>query len=326
MGQLSDYGVDEYGKQIVEIITLDGQRLGYNGDNVYSLEGYDVGEYIYVTEVYYDDKVTREVDNYKACRTEVLKRELQSDMQINVSKEICGKVVDFGCAYKNKEKSHFIVLEDNKYRIKPEVLEIKQAFCRKNEISLYGLDKEVCGEIVSFGSAKFDELKEDGRVSYYIDMKTQSGIKRVWGIDLERLVTEQSLSIGDNVYLAKVGYTRIKSPNDKYEKSMNRFDCIKLDQEQMKHQRELMRSMYTRYWNKGFGELIENGKIVRNEQLYLAKVGEIKEKIIDKATKQVKEIIRDKFDVAKVGVDIDRRAVIKIKEQQQILVQDELQR
>ncbi|MBY0379150.1 MAG: relaxase/mobilization nuclease domain-containing protein [Burkholderiales bacterium] len=326
VGQLTDYAVDEQGKAFVEITTLDGQTIKYACDNVYAMDGYDVGDYIYLTEVYYDEKITREVDNYKAYKPDELKQKLQSDMQINVSKEICGKVVDFGTGYKNKEKSYFIVLEDNKYRIKSEVLELKKEFCRKNEMALYGLDKEVCGEIVTFGSAKFDESKEDGRVSYYIDIKLQAGVKRVWGNDLERLMEEQSLFIGDNIYLAKVGYTRIQSPNDKYEKSMNRFDCIKLNKEQMEHQREFTKSIYTRYWNTGFCDLIKENKIIKNEPLYIAKVGGIKEKLIDKKTNEIKEVVRDRFDVAKVGANIDRRAVTKIKEQQQILAQNELER
>ena len=48
--------------------------------------------------------------------------------------------------------------------------------------------------------------------------------------------------------------------------------------------------------------------------MYLAKVGDVKNKIIDKQTKEEKEIVRDKFDVTRVGMDLDQRAIERINQ------------
>jgi hypothetical protein len=62
----------------------------------------------------------------------------------------------------------------------------------------------ITGKLVSHGPAPYndDPKKEE---SYFVELETRTGTRKVWGIDLERAINESGVSSGENITVEKLG-------------------------------------------------------------------------------------------------------------------------
>ncbi|MBZ9559089.1 MULTISPECIES: hypothetical protein [unclassified Modicisalibacter] len=67
------------------------------------------------------------------------------------------------------------------------------------------------GEILALGSAPF-EFDEANRLSYYITLRSATGERTLWGVDLERVAHEADLTIGETVELEFLGKKPVVVP------------------------------------------------------------------------------------------------------------------
>jgi hypothetical protein len=62
----------------------------------------------------------------------------------------------------------------------------------------------ITGKLVSHGPAPYndDPKKEE---SYFVELETRTGTRKVWGVDLERAINESGVSSGENITVEKLG-------------------------------------------------------------------------------------------------------------------------
>ncbi|MBP9741729.1 MAG: relaxase/mobilization nuclease domain-containing protein [Burkholderiales bacterium] len=252
--------------------------------------------------------------------------------QEELSKEVSGRVIDFGTGQYKGTQSSFIVMENANLRVNNKVLVQKEEFCRKHKVAIYNLEKEVVGKVIDFGVSAFQGNEIKNSKSFYLELMTSYGVRKIWGKDIERMLTDNNISKNDNIYMAKIGHN--KSAYVGSSKVMYKYECMKLSEAQMANANDYIAPLYCRYWNSQFKELIDNKLIVKNEYVYFAKVGEhtnvkhdkknnfmttpitldiIKPEI--RESQQVSEEVKsDKFDAVLIGKNINGRAIRLINE------------
>ena len=191
---------------------------------------------------------------------------------VDLSKEVTGKVIKYGHGVFKGQESSFILLEENTRKIDPVALKIKEDFCAKNNIALADLEKQVAGTVIEIGEAKFTDSAKD--VTSFIKFSTIMGDKILWGNDLSRMVDEENIGIGDKLYVAQIGQIDVSKPEDKESKLRNAFACRHLEDPELEKSAALTSGLYTKYWNKGYKDLIDAGKVELNETMYIAKTNE----------------------------------------------------
>lgn len=214
-------------------------------------------------------------------------------------KEIIGTVVSFGHGLNKGQMSSYITLEEkNIRRISPEILDFKTKFCEKNNVALYNLEKHNVGIVLEHGIGKFNPKNEKEKENYYVKLQTPFGERTVWGIDLERLANEGSISTGMNIYLAKVREQTIASDDNRKKPSLiNVFDAVEIPDVLQDKSRELLFDNYNKYWNKDFKELIDSNAIEKNKMFYVGKTGE---------SVEVKEIVQNNFVIKAINLELVR--------------------
>lgn len=79
------------------------------------------------------------------------------------------------------------------------VEKVKQRFVESNTI---------VGKVIGMGAAPY--LHKDGNNdSFYVDLKTATGDKKVWGVKLEELATKGFINKGDHIALERVGKEQV---------------------------------------------------------------------------------------------------------------------
>lgn len=210
-------------------------------------------------------------------------------------KEIIGNVVTFGHGLHKGEQSSFILLEEkNTRKASKETLEFKTSFCEKNNIALYALDKQSVGTVIEHGVGKFNPKNEKEKNNYFVKINTPFGERTIWGIDLERLANNGNISVGAEVYLAKVGEQVITDSISKKSRLMNVFDAIEIPNELKSKTRELLYDNYNKYWNKDFKDLIDSNAIEKNKTYYIGKTGD---------SLEIKEVTQNKFVIKPIDLE-----------------------
>lgn len=240
----------------------------------------------------------------KEAKKELIETDIKAAKQeiahegIDLTKEVTGKVVKCGHGVFKGQESSFILLEENTRKIDPAILKIKEEFCAKNSVTLADLEKQVAGTVLEIGAAKFNDKAKE--VTSFIKFSTIMGEKTLWGNDLARMVDEGNISVGDKLYVAQIGQVDVSKPEDKDPKLRNAFACRGLDDSELEKSAALTSGLYTKYWNTGYKELIDAGKVEVGQTMYIAKTKEDLE-LQDYKVKDfmVKEVPLDKLQLEK---------------------------
>lgn len=70
----------------------------------------------------------------------------------------------------------------------------------------------VKGELLSYGFAPYKDDPAQSQ-SYFVEIKHDSGMKKEWGVDLERALKESNVQIGDTVILNNLGRQSVNIPD-----------------------------------------------------------------------------------------------------------------
>ena len=211
----------------------------------------------------------------------------------NPNKEISGKVISYGHGSYKGESSSYIILEDNSHKLPKEVVQFKEEFCSKHNIALHQLEKQFAGTIIDYGTAKYTEKAKEE--IGFIKLNTPFGEKTVWGNDLTRVIADNNLNKGDNIYLAKIGERQFITENSEKPKTLFVYECAKIDKELSSKTAQLTRSPYTKYWNPGFKDLIDNKELTSGQTYYIAS---------NSQTISYKEVLQRDFIIQPINNDL----------------------
>lgn len=286
-------------------------RIGYQyGDLISVLPAINLKH----STIDYEFKIIGESAFKLQAKREILQQDInkaklelsQENANLNeITKEISGKVIDFGQGINKRQQSSYIILEDLEHKISLEALQAKQEFCAKHMVSLYNLGREYVGEVVDFGASKYNEKSQE---SFFIKLNTLNGEKSIWGKDLERMVKENDVHEGEKLYIVNIGeaYFKSQESNKIIARPYLKYECMRINEDLVLYTKDLLKSPYTRYWNSQFKELIDNKMLEKDKIVYIAKTGE--------NTIKKTQVIRE-FAVKKINLELIKSELEQAKEE-----------
>ena len=96
----------------------------------------------------------------------------------------------------------------------------------------------ITGRLVRHGPARY-EFQQEGSPSYFVELNTSTGAKRLWGVDLGRAMVE-SLSqpkVGDLVGAQRTGYQQVVAGGETLRRTIWRVERVTLLAEEIRKAR-----------------------------------------------------------------------------------------